>query len=167
MLAHAEVNYPAFIRTRFEVAAFLDVGVVRDAEISRAANQHRQVRREGVDYFTARHARRHRLRILEIRQVRFPIRGQFAFHHRAPLLAQIRMLLLVVFNQRIPFRFLSRATINRFTKMIQSFIGNVELFVFRPAEMSLRFTNCVAARRIAVRLARARRRHSEADDCLN
>ena len=95
--------------------------------------------------------------IFKIRQVRFPIRRQFASHRRAPLLAQLGMLLLVLLNQRIPFGFLLRAALDRFAKMRQRLIGNVELLVFGPAEMPLRFAHRLFAGRIAVGFARARR----------
>ena len=44
--------------------------------------------------------------------------------------------------------------------MRERFIGNIELFVFRPAEMALGFAYGIFAGRIAMRFARARGRHA-------
>ena len=106
MFAYAKVNYSTFIRTSFEVAAFLYVSIVRHAEISGAADQHRQMWRECINDFATCHTRRYRLGIFEIRQMCFPVRRQFSTHHRTPLAPEIGVLLLVSFIQRFPFRFL-------------------------------------------------------------
>ena len=81
--------------------------------------------------------------------------------------AQFRMLLLVFLDQRFPFFFLLRAAFNRFAEMRQRFVGNIELLVFGPAEMTFRFAHGLFAGRIAVRFARALRRHAETDDRLD
>ena len=168
MFAHAEVNDAAFVRARFKVAAAFDVGVVRNAEIGRAANQHRQVRRERIDDFATRHARRHRLRIFERPAGAFPslpaIRRSSSSASACPAPDASRSILL---DQRVPLRFLLRAAIDRFAKMRQRFVGNVKLLVFRPAEMSFRFAHRFFARRIAVGFARAGGRHAETNDRLH
>src|SRR5262245_23613647 len=97
----------------------------------------------------------------------FPTFGQFATHHQTQALAILRMSLCILLNQRLPLIFELLAAWHRFTEVRERFLRNVELLVFRPAEMSLRFAHCVLARCIAVSLARALSRHSEADDCLH
>ena len=92
-----------------------------------------------------------------------PIRRQFAAHHLLPEFALFRVLLEIFVNQRAPFFFMLRAAIYAPAKVRQSFFRHEELFVFRPAEMSFRFTHGVFARRITVRFARARRRHAVTD----
>ena len=77
------------------------------------------------------------------------------------------MLLFVSFNKLSPLGFKLFAALNRFAEVCESFFGNVELFVFRPAEVPLRFLHRVFARRVAVRLARALRRHAKPDNCFN
>ena len=63
-------------------------------------------------------------------------------------------------HQLVPLRFGLRAAIDATPEMRERFIGNVELFVFRPAEMPLGFAHGLFARRIAVRFARAGGRHA-------
>src|SRR5207248_9545352 len=99
--------------------------------------------------------------IIESWQMLLPIIGQLAAHCAAPKLAQIGMFFTISFDQVIPFALILRAAIDRFTEMRQCFIGNVELLVFRPAEMTLRFAHGILARRVAVGFTRARRRHAD------
>ena len=70
------------------------------------------------------------------------------------------MFLHIPRHQLVPLRFALRAAIHATPEMRERFIGNVELFVFRPAEMSFGFAHCVCARRVAVRFARAGGRHA-------
>src|SRR5207253_10479211 len=65
VLAYAEVKYAPLVRAGLEAAAFTDVSVGRGAEVCRAADERRHVRRERVDDFAARLTRRHRLRVGE------------------------------------------------------------------------------------------------------
>src|SRR5205807_10538373 len=96
-----------------------------------------------------------------------PILGQLAAHGAPPKLAQLRMFLAVILDQSVPFRFGLRAAIYCFTKMRERFVGNVELFVFGPAEMALGFAHGILAGRIAVSSARAAARHAVTNDCLD
>ncbi len=77
------------------------------------------------------------------------------------------MLLLILCDECGPLRFLLRPMIYSFAKMPQRLVGNVELFVFGPAKMSLCFAYCLFAGRIAVGLAGAGRRHAVANYCLH
>ena len=102
MLADAEVYGATGVCVGLEVASLLDVGVVRGAEVCRAADEREQVRRECVDDFAARLARRHRLRAVERGQVRLPVRWQLAAHRLAPGATEFRVARLVVRDQSIP-----------------------------------------------------------------
>src|SRR6202140_5786080 len=51
--------------------------------------------------------------------------------------------------------------------MRQRLVRNIELFVFGPTEMSLGFAHCFLTRRVAVRLARTRRRHAVSNCSLD
>ncbi len=77
------------------------------------------------------------------------------------------MLLFVSFDKLMPLGFKLFTALNRFAEVRESFVGNVKLLVFGPAEMPLRFFHCVFARRIAMSFARALCRHAEPDNCLN
>ena len=167
MFAHAEVNDTAVVCTGFEAATFFDIRVVGDAEIGRATNQHRHVRRQRIDDFAAGNTSSDGFGIIESWQMLLPIIGQLAAHCAAPKLAQIGMFFTISFDQVIPFALILRAAIDRFTEMRQCFIGNVELLVFRPAEMTLRFAHGILARRVAVGFTRARRRHAVTNDRLD
>ena len=94
----------------------------------------------------------------------FPIRGQLAADCLLPLLAEIGVLFFVSRNQIVPFVLRFRAAIDRFTKMRQRFVRNIELPIFRSAEMPLGFADSFFAGRVAVRLAGAGSRHAVADD---
>jgi len=97
----------------------------------------------------------------------FPTSGQITVHHRAEYRAQLGMFLHIARHQLVPLRFGLRAAIDCFSEMGERFIGNVELFVLRPAKMSLGFADCFFAGRIAVRFARAGRRHAVTNGCLD
>src|SRR2546425_7405878 len=113
------------------------------------------MRSEGIDHFAARRARRHRFRVLKGWQLTLPSFRQLATHHHAPLPAQLRILRLILTNERIPFRFLLRAAFYASPKMGERFVGHIELFSFMPAEMAFSFAHGLFARRCAVGLARA------------
>src|SRR6476659_9459238 len=98
--------------------------------------------------------------------MRFPILRQYALHRRAPLLRQIGMRLLVTVIQSIPIGLLFCSAIDGCAKMLQGFVGNVELFVFGPAQVTLGFSDCVFPRRITMRLACTGSRHTVSDYCL-
>jgi hypothetical protein len=102
VLADAEVEDAPLIKAVPKVAAVLDVCVVRGAEVGAAADEHRHVRRERVDDFAARRARRHRLRVLERREVLLPTFGQLAAHRRVPSAAELFVLLNVTPDERVP-----------------------------------------------------------------
>src|SRR5438046_3495075 len=103
MLTHAEVNDAAIVTSGFETAAVFNIGVIRNAEIRRAANQHWQVWREGVDDLSAGDARGDGFGIIETRQMLLPIIRQLAFHRDVPQRTEIRMLILVRLHQLFPF----------------------------------------------------------------
>src|SRR5215471_2257412 len=99
--------------------------------------------------------------------MRLPILRQLATDGLVPLLAEIGMLLGIMLDQIVPFTFAGLAPIDGPAEMLKRFIGNKELLVFGPSEMPLGFAHRVFARRIAVCLARAGRRHAIADNGLH
>ena len=75
VFAHAKVNDAAVVANSFKAAAVFDVRIVRHAQIGRTANQHRQMRRQGIDDLAAGNARGDGFRILERRKMIFPTIG--------------------------------------------------------------------------------------------
>src|SRR5437660_8817665 len=98
MFAYPPMTYVATVTARFEIAAVFDVGVIRHSKIGRSANQHRQVRRDRIDYLAAGHAGRNLFGVFKTWQMLLPIFRQLTGHHRAPHLAEILMLLFILID---------------------------------------------------------------------
>src|SRR5437660_12711839 len=96
MFAYPPMNYVATVTARFEIAAVFDVGVIRHSKIGRSANQHRQARRDRIDYLAAGHAGRNLFGVFKTWQVLLPIFLQFAGHPRAPQLAERLIVLFIL-----------------------------------------------------------------------
>src|SRR5215471_331646 len=125
------------------------------------------MRRQRINHFAARDTCSDGFRIVEAWQMRLPILRQLATDGLVPLLAAIGMLRGIILNQIVPFTFVLLASIEGPAEMLKRFIGNKELLVFGPSEMPLGFAHRLLARRIAVCLARAGRRHAITDNGLD
>ena len=125
------------------------------------------MRRDRIDYLAAGNAGRNLFGVFKTRQVLLPIFRQLAVHHGAPHLAEILMLLFILIDQFVPFLLVLLAAFERFSEMGQRFVGHIEELIFGPAQMPLGFAHRIFARRVAVRLARARSRHAVTDRGLH
>src|SRR5436189_6313376 len=97
----------------------------------------------------------------------FPTGRKLTAQSRIQQRSVFRISRRVTLNQAAPFGLLLFAPFDGSAEVGQRFIWNIETLVFRPTEMSLRFSHRFFTGCVAVCFARTLSRHAKTDDSLN
>ena len=149
VLSHAKVEVGAAKVASLHGLGTRRAGFVAAGQVSRAAQQHGQMRRDGVQYLAGGNAGGEGF-AGKSRQCRFPVGGQFAVHHYIPLGCQVGILFAVAGKERLPLCLAGRAVFLHLLCAGTNVRRHVEAWFKRPAQRLFGAAQALLAQGLAV-----------------
>ena len=151
MLSNAEVHVMSAPVFGLKVSRALSISVGAGVKIGRASHHFGKTKAQNRNRFSRCDASCHRtVGDAKCRQIGVPVLGKAPVNHSMKLRSQIGKIFCISFEARLPCRLSGLSARNRFSKMFQGLLGNMERRLYWPTHSFFGQTHLFNAERLPV-----------------